>query len=649
LSKLKFIIKEEDSGLTVEQFLRFKQGISRKLIVGLKKYADGMLQNGEHTRTVDILKTGDELELNLPQTGKAMPLSDAQVPILYEDDDVLVYNKPPDMPCHQSGGHIFGTLASVWAAKCSREGCSEPLRALNRLDKDTTGALVAAKHQAAAGILWKQVSKKYVAAVEGVPEKMSGRIDLPIERERPMEIKRIVSPEGEPAVTNYRVLAKGKNGKYSLVGFDLETGRTHQIRVHMSYIGHPLAGDALYGGSTGEIARQALHCASVSFIQPMSKEQRRIYAPLPDDMRAVLEQNGIEWEKALTEFLSEAQEPKIADEALRIQPQRRVGKRERRKRMKYYIGIDLGGTSIKAALIDQEYRIIKKQSVPTPKNCEGEELYDAMAKLAKELLEPGYKAEWVGIGTPGLADSDRGVVSSAHNLGIKEEEPMSENIKKRLGLPVFISNDANAAAYAEALAGAARGSRNSVTITLGTGVGGGIIIDGRIYAGKSFAAGEAGHTVIEKDGRECSCGRKGCFEAYCSATGLIAMTKQAMEGDRTSKLWEICSGDKEKIDGKSAFDAQAAGDACADAVVKKYISYLACGIANIMNLLDPDVVCIGGGVSAQGESLLAPLREELSKELFIKSAANRVVPAQLGNDAGLIGAAFLGKLGKQQM
>ncbi len=199
--------------------------------------------------------------------------------------------------------------------------------------------------------------------------------------------------------------------------------------------------------------------------------------------------------------------------------------------MKYYVGIDLGGTNIVAGVVDEEYNIIAKASTKT--NCPRpeKEIADDMAKMALQAVKNANldisDIEWIGIGTPGIANSTTGIIERANNLGF-ENTPMVKYISESIDKPVFIENDANAAAYGEYVAGAAKGAKNAVCITLGTGVGGGIIVDGKIYAGSNFAGAEIGHTVIEVDGAQCSCGRKGCFEAYSSATGLIRMSKEAM-------------------------------------------------------------------------------------------------------------------------
>jgi len=273
-----------------------------------------------------------------------------------------------------------------------------------------------------------------------------------------------------------------------------------------------------------------------------------------------------------------------------------------------------------------------------------------MAKMAVEAVKNADLTlddiEWIGIGTPGIANSSTGVIEYSNNLGFKDT-PMVKYITEFIGredTPVFIENDANAAAYGEYVAGAAKGAKNAVCITLGTGVGGGIIIDGKIYAGSNFAGAEIGHTVIEVDGAQCSCGRKGCFEAYSSATGLIRMSKEAMEQFPESIMNKMAA-EKGKVTARTSFDAMRAGDKAAKDVVDKYIKYLAAGITNTINIFQPDVLCIGGGVCNEGDPLLLPVKELVKKEVYTRNSPKNceIVIAKLGNDAGIIGAAFLGR------
>lgn len=316
---------------------------------------------------------------------------------------------------------------------------------------------------------------------------------------------------------------------------------------------------------------------------------------------------------------------------------------------KYYIGIDLGGTNISAGVVDDEYNIIAKSKTRT--NCprSAKSIADDMAKMALEATEKANisidDVEWIGVGSPGIANNTTGVIEYSCNLGFLNT-PLAALIKETIDKPVFVENDANAAAYGEFLAGAAKGSNNAICITLGTGVGGGIIIDKKIYSGSNFAGAELGHIVIDINGPECSCGRRGCFEAYSSATGLVRMTKEAMEFDKSSKMWEMAKQTEDgRVTARLAFDAMRAGDKVAKEVVDKYMKYLACGLTSIINIFQPEILCIGGGVCNEGDALLLPVKELVSKEVYTRNSLKNtdIVIAKLGNDAGIIGAAFLGK------
>ncbi len=310
--------------------------------------------------------------------------------------------------------------------------------------------------------------------------------------------------------------------------------------------------------------------------------------------------------------------------------------------MKYYIGVDLGGTNIVAGVVNESYEILAKASVKTNLPRPEQEIAADIIKVAKQAVADAgltmEQIEWVGMGTPGIANSETGIIEYSSNLGFNNT-PMVKYLEEGLGKPAFIENDANAAAYGEYVAGAAKGARNAVCITLGTGVGGGIIIDGNIYDGSNFGGAEIGHTVISVDGPQCTCGRKGCFEVFSSATGLIRMTKEAIAENPASSMAK-----EEKISGRTAFNHMRSGDASAKAVVDKYIKYLAAGVTNTINIFQPDVLCIGGGVCNEGDPLLVPMKEIVAKENYTRNSPKNadIVIAKLGNDAGIIGAAFLG-------
>lgn len=250
----------------------------------------------------------------------------------------------------------------------------------------------------------------------------------------------------------------------------------------------------------------------------------------------------------------------------------------------------------------------------------------------------------IGVGAPGTVDPETGIIGFSNNLEF-HNAPIADMLKAHFGKDVYINNDANVAAYGEFLAGCGVGTKDFIAITLGTGVGGGVIIDGKIFSGMNFAGAELGHIVIVDDGVRCTCGRKGCWEAYASATGLIRQTREAMEAHPDSKMWEI-AGSLDKVNGLTAFDAMRADDAAGRAVTEKYIEYIACGITNVINIFQPEILCIGGGISAEGENLLKPIRAYVEENRFSKHSDKQTVikKAELGNDAGIIGAACLYKL-----
>lgn len=314
----------------------------------------------------------------------------------------------------------------------------------------------------------------------------------------------------------------------------------------------------------------------------------------------------------------------------------------------YYLGIDLGGTNIAAAVVDENYKIIGegkvKTNCPRPTEEIADSIYESgMMAIKNAGLTLDDIAE-VGVGCPGSVNPATGIICYSNNLGFVNA-PIGQMLEQRFGRKVFLENDANAAAFGEKLAGAGKGADQFIAITLGTGVGGGVIINDLILSGMNSAGGELGHTVIVKDGEPCSCGRNGCWEAYASATGLIRQTKAAMEADKSSKMWEI-AGSLDEVSGRTAFDGMRAGDETAKAVVKQYCDYVACGLTNIINIFQPDVLCIGGGISKEGETLVGPIREYVERERYSKNVEKQTVikPAELGNDAGIIGAAFLGNI-----
>lgn len=312
-------------------------------------------------------------------------------------------------------------------------------------------------------------------------------------------------------------------------------------------------------------------------------------------------------------------------------------------RTDYYAGIDLGGTFIKCGIVSEDGKILAKDKIPTGKERDYREIAADMANLVKKLAaRAGVTVKAVGIGSPGTIDSKNGVIVYSNNIAWKDV-PLCGEISARLGLPTYITNDANAAALGEHFCGAGKKYSSLILVTLGTGVGGGIILDGKLFEGNKSAGAEIGHSVIRMGGEKCTCGRCGCFEAYASATALIRQTKKAMERNKNSKMWQLVGGDIEKVDGKTAFDGMRAGDAAAKRVVKKYIAYLAEGICNLVNEFRPQAILLGGGVCAEGDALLVPLKKQVDKDLFggVEYAPVEICTASLGNDAGLCGAARL--------
>ncbi|MBO5913390.1 MAG: ROK family protein [Clostridia bacterium] len=309
--------------------------------------------------------------------------------------------------------------------------------------------------------------------------------------------------------------------------------------------------------------------------------------------------------------------------------------------MKYYIGVDIGGTNIAVGVVDEEFNIICKASIKTNAPRSAESICDDIASLGKQLCTDNgidyADIQGYGVASPGIIKD--GIVVLASNLKF-EDVPLKEMLEERTGKSCSVCNDANAAALAEYVAGAGKGYHSLVAVTIGTGVGGGIVLNGRIWEGFNGAGAEIGHIVTVPGGRLCTCGNRGCLETYCSATALINDTKEAMINNPQSKLWEVC-GNVDNVTGKSAYDAAEMGDEVAANVIKKFIKYLSIGVANIITLLQPEVVCIGGGMSAEGETLIAPLDKLVKESGVIRSLSKRpkIRTAGLFNDAGIVGAA----------
>lgn len=310
---------------------------------------------------------------------------------------------------------------------------------------------------------------------------------------------------------------------------------------------------------------------------------------------------------------------------------------------KYYLGIDLGGTFIKGGIVDDAGNIILQDSTPTEREKGGAAVAQNIASLCKKLLKQANMTEsdvvGIGMGSPGMIDSKTGEVVYSNNLAW-EHFFLADEVQKHISLPVKVANDANVAALGETKFGCGKNYNNTVMFTLGTGVGGGIIIDGKLFEGNRSAGAEIGHSVIVAGGEQCSCGRRGCLEAYASATALIRDTKRAMLAHKDSKMWEI--GDIDSVTGKTAFDYKDS-DIYAKEVVDNYIQKIGVGLTNAANVFRPEAIILGGGVCAQGDNLVKPLQEYLNKELYAgeKGPQVKILIATLGNSAGLLGAAAL--------
>lgn len=307
----------------------------------------------------------------------------------------------------------------------------------------------------------------------------------------------------------------------------------------------------------------------------------------------------------------------------------------------YYIGVDLGGTNIAVGIVNKEGGLVAKKSVKTCAEKGFDYIMEAMSGCILSLLREKDvsldEVEGIGIGSPGSIDSRNGVVIYTNNISLSNA-PMAATLRKTVDKPVFISNDANCAALGESVAGGAKGIANVVLITLGTGVGGGVIIDGKIFDGVTGTGAELGHTVIRTGGISCTCGRRGCWEAYASATALIRQTKEAI-GRHPESLMAQAS----EINGRTAFEAMKQGDRAGKAVVRHYLNYVAEGIVDMINIFRPEIILLGGGISHEGDYILKPIQRHINRYSY---GASYIKPplvklATLGNDAGIIGAAML--------
>lgn len=313
--------------------------------------------------------------------------------------------------------------------------------------------------------------------------------------------------------------------------------------------------------------------------------------------------------------------------------------------MNYSIGIDLGGTNIAGGVVGQDGTLYNTRSIRTGAPCTPQILADRIAGLCHDLAASAglslQQVSWVGLGVPGSVEKSTGILDYANNLNFRRV-PLCAMLKERLQLPVFMENDANAAAWGEYCTGPH--CESLVMVTLGTGVGGGIVENGRILSGCNGAAGELGHFVIDLNGKPCNCGLRGCFEQYASVSALVEQTRAKMDAAPDSLLWAECKGKKENVDGRTAFDAMRRGDMAACEVVRQYIHYLCVGLTGIINIFQPERLCLGGGISREGEVLLNPVRAFTEKYGYGRDSIHQtqITTARLGPEAGIVGAALLG-------
>lgn len=310
----------------------------------------------------------------------------------------------------------------------------------------------------------------------------------------------------------------------------------------------------------------------------------------------------------------------------------------------YYIGIDVGGTNLKAGLVNEEGRIVEVERIPLDYK-DPEQFAKVVADLAWAVSKKGGAAledvAWVGMGMPGSVDG--GFVRYLTNIPM-ENVPLEDLFRRHFDRPLYLGNDADCAAVGEYFSGAGKGTRDFAVVTLGTGVGCGLILGGHLQGGA--ASSEAGHLVIVHGGEQCNCGRKGCWERYASATALIGFTKKAMDAHPESALHAVAAKNG-AVDGRTSFEAAQMGDAAAIEVCSTYVDYLSCGLNSLINILRPEMVALGGGVAAAPEELLLkPVQKKVETESFSSHGGRvtKVVRAELGNDAGIIGAALLGRV-----
>jgi len=308
----------------------------------------------------------------------------------------------------------------------------------------------------------------------------------------------------------------------------------------------------------------------------------------------------------------------------------------------YTIGIDLGGTNIAVGLVDEKYNIVARDSVPTQIGRDYDEIIKDMGEVSIKLLKDNNvsldEIKYVGIGAPGVLDNENGIATDNSNFHW-QNYPIRQKLQKYIDKPIYLGNDANVAAWAEYISGCGKGTKNFLMLTLGTGVGGGIILNGKLHSGSHNIGAEIGHTTFIAGGNQCGCGNKGCVEAYCSATALIKMAKKDVDKHPDSVIAKA-----EKINARVVVDAARENDEYGVKLFDEYVSNLAQVCASIINFLDPDVIALGGGVANAGDFLIDKVSAEVPKYvIFSGMMGTKILKAEMGNDAGIIGAALLGE------
>ncbi|MCL2079602.1 MAG: ROK family protein [Oscillospiraceae bacterium] len=312
-----------------------------------------------------------------------------------------------------------------------------------------------------------------------------------------------------------------------------------------------------------------------------------------------------------------------------------------------YVGVDLGGSKIAAAIVDDNGKILTRVHYPTKAGGGSEAIVSGIIEACTVLLrDSDNRVRSIGIGVPGAVREDTGTVVFTPNLPLMNVD-MTSKMRSMFNIPVRLGNDANCAVLGETIAGSAKGSKDVAMITLGTGLGGGIVVDGKLLTGLSGGAGEVGHMITVVGGRKCGCGRRGCWETYASASGLVRTALGHMEKHPESLMWDLCVGLTERVDGRTVFDAYRTDDPAALLTVGEYVEHLAIGIVNMINILEPEIFSIGGGVSNAWDCMEEPLNAAVELEKFVRFSEDapktKIVKARLGNDAGIIGAAMLGR------